>query len=283
MIEEEGEEGSYPVYLDVAEEHVQRALSGKQKGDEVEITVPAHSHGDHEHPERGVKVKVLDVRRKQRQDLNDDFAKSLNFDSLERLRADLRSELERRASQEGEMKRREELIEHLVAGMQADIPESLLKLRRNAMMEDIKADLSRQGVRWDEYEDFMREQGKLESFEADLAKNAKTRVRRDLALEQLAQDLQVTVSQSEFAQSLMLLAQQNGMDLQQLGNQIGQEGFNSYYSSMMRDKALAQALQRLSGEEASEAQGSEENHSEASAEPSEQSQEASEHSAEQSE
>lgn len=283
MIEEEGEEGSYPVYLDVAEEHVQRALSGKQKGDEVEITVPAHSHGDHEHPERVVKVKVLDVRRKQRQDLNDDFAKSLNFDSLERLRADLRSELERRASQEGEMKRREELIEHLVAGMQADIPESLLKLRRNAMMEDIKADLSRQGVRWDEYEDFMREQGKLESFEADLAKNAETRVRRDLALEQLAQDLQVTVSQSEFAQSLMLLAQQNGMDLQQLGNQIGQEGFNSYYSSMMRDKALAQALQRLSGEEASEAQGSEENHSEASAEPSEQSQEASEHSAEQSE
>lgn len=151
------------------------------------------------------------------------------------------------------------------------------------MMEDIKADLSRQGVRWDEYEDFMREQGKLESFEADLAKNAETRVRRDLALEQLAQDLQVTVSQSEFAQSLMLLAQQNGMDLQQLGNQIGQGGFNSYYSSMMRDKALAQALQRLSGEEASEAQGSEENHSEASAEPSEQSQEASEHSAEQSE
>ena len=51
MIEELGEDGgSYPIYLDVAEAHVQEALSGKSKGDEVSINVPAHQHGDHEHP-----------------------------------------------------------------------------------------------------------------------------------------------------------------------------------------------------------------------------------------
>ncbi len=249
MIEEPGEDGgSYPIYLDVAEEHVQQALIGKQKGDEVTITVPAHSHGEHEHPEHTVTVKVLDVRHKQRQELGDEFAKSLNFDSLERLRADLREELLRRAEQEGEMGRREELIEHLVSGMQVDVPQILISNRREAMMEEIKADLSRQGVRWGEYEAFMREQGKLEEFQKDLAKNAEIRVRRDLALEQLAEDLKVSISQAEFNQMMMVLAQQNGLTIQQMRNQLGENGFNNYYISLLRDRALAQAIAQLNSE-----------------------------------
>lgn len=249
MIEEEGEEGgSYPIYLDVAEEHVQQALVGKQKGDEVEIKVPAHQHGDHEHPEHTVKVKVLDVRHKQRQELNDEFAKSLNFDNLERLRTDLREELQRRAQQEGEMGRREELIEHLVGNMEVEIPESLLRQRREAMMEEIKADLSRQGVRWGEYEAFMRDQGKLEEFQKDLAKNAETRVRRDLVLEQLAEDLKVEVSENEFNQTMMMVAQQNNMGIQQLINQMGNNGLNNYYVALLHDKALSQAIAQLTGE-----------------------------------
>lgn len=112
-IEEQGEDGgTYPVYLDVAEAHVRDALLGKNKGDTVEITVPAHQHGDHEHAEHTVTVKIMDVKTKKLQELDDEFAKSLNFDSLERLRTDLKGELERRAQQEGEAGRREEFINH---------------------------------------------------------------------------------------------------------------------------------------------------------------------------
>ena len=246
MIEETGEEGgSYPIYLDVAEPHVQAALSGKSKGDEVSINVPAHQHGDHEHPEHTVQVKVLDVRHKQRQELGDEFAKSLNFESLERLQADLKSELTRRAQQEGEAARREEFIEQLVAGMDTTIPKALLTRRRDAMMEEIQSDLSRQGVKWAEYESFMQEQGKLGEFMADLDKNAESRVRRDLALEQLAEDMQVNVSDQEFNQTMLALAQANELTAQQLRTQLGPEGLNSYYASIVREKALTQALAQL--------------------------------------
>ncbi|WP_161881753.1 trigger factor [Deinococcus alpinitundrae] len=246
MIEETGEEGgSYPIYLDVAEPHVQAALSGKSKGEEVSINVPAHQHGDHEHPEHTVEVKVLDVRHKQRQELGDEFAKSLNFESMERLRTDLKSELTRRAQQEGEAARREEFIEQLVAGMETTIPKALLTRRRDAMMEEIQSDLSRQGVKWGEYESFMKEQGKLDEFMADLDKNAESRVRRDLALEQLAEDMQVSVSDQEFNQTMMALAQANELTAQQLRTQLGPEGLNSYYASIVREKALTQALAQL--------------------------------------
>ncbi|WP_027459445.1 trigger factor [Deinococcus murrayi] len=246
----EGEGGSYPVYLDVAEAHVRDALVGKNVGDEVEITVPAHSHGDQEHPEHTVRVRVQGVQTKQLQELNDDFAKSLNFESLERLRTDLRAELERRARQEGEAARREEFTGHLVSGMQVEIPQALLDRRRDAMLEEIKDDLSRQGVKWGEYEAFMQEQGKLDEFLADLAKNAESRVRRDLALEKLAEDLNVQVSDADFSRAMTALAQANGLTPQQLQSQLGPNGLNAYYISMVRERALQQALATLTASEA---------------------------------
>ncbi|MHA0033708.1 trigger factor [Deinococcus sp. PESE-13] len=247
---EEGSEegGSYPIYLDMAEEHVRNALLGKSAGDVVDITVPAHQHGDHEHAEHTVRVKVVEVSSKKLQDLNDEFATSLNYESMDKLRTDLREELERRAQQEGDNLRREELVGHLVEGMTVEIPQALIDRRREGMMSEIQDDLSRQGVQWKEYEAFMREQGKLEEFEADLTKNAETRVRRDLALEQLATDLGAQVNEAEFNQTLMNLAQANGMNVQQLVQQLGQDGVQSYYVSLLRERGLQQALAQLSGE-----------------------------------
>lgn len=245
--EEGGEEGgSYPVYLDVAEPHVREALLGRQQGDTVEITVPAHSHGDHEHPEHTVTVTVQDVKHKQLQELDDDFAKSLNFESLDKLRSDLKSELLRRAQAEGENARREALTQALADGMTVEIPAAMLERRRDAMLSEIKDDLSRQGVKWDEYEKFMTEQDKLQGFMDDLAKNAETRVRRDLALEQLAEDLGVTVSDAEFNASLNALAQSNRLSLQELRNQLGPNGLNGYYAALLRERALTRALSQLS-------------------------------------
>ena len=185
------------------------------------------------------------MRHKQRQELGEEFARSLNFESMERLQTDLKAELTRRAQQEGEAARREEFIEHLTSGMTTDIPKALLTRRREAMMEEIKSDLSRQGVKWSEYESFMREQDKYDEFMADLDKNAENRVRRDLALEQLGEDMKVTVSDQEFNQTMQALAQANNLTAQQLRTQLGPDGLNGYYASIMREKALAQALAQL--------------------------------------
>ncbi|GGJ80212.1 trigger factor [Deinococcus aquiradiocola] len=248
----EEQSGSYPVYLDMAEAHVRDALVGKNKGDEVEITVPAHQHGDHEHPAHTVKVRVEDVKHKQLQALDDEFAKSLNFESLDRLRSDLKTELETRAGREGDTARREEFVTALTEGMEVEIPQALLGNRREAMLEEIQADLSRQGVKWSEYESFMQEQGKLDEFMADLAKNAETRVRRDLALEQLAEDQGLQLTDTQFNAALSALAQSNNMTVQQLRTQLGPNGLNGYYASIVREQALSQAISQLGQPETAE-------------------------------
>ncbi|WP_415788038.1 trigger factor [Deinococcus saxicola] len=267
-VEEQGEDGgTYPIYLDVAEAHVREALLGKSKGDTVEITVPAHQHGDHEHPEHAVTVVIKDVKVKKTQELDDEFAKSLNFDNLERLRTDLKAELERRAAQEGETARREEFVSHLTENMDAEIPAALLDRRRDAMLEEIKDDLGRQGVKWGEYESFMQEQGKLGEFMADLSRNAESRVKRDLALEKLAEDLKVQVSDAEFNQTMNALAQANGMNPQELSKNLGPDGINTYYASLMREKGLQQAMAQLSKPEQGEQEGQQEEAAQAEAAP----------------
>lgn len=242
---EDEESATYPIYLDAAEPHVQEALTGKSVGDEVTIEVPAHSHGDHEHEASSVRVRVVDIKDKQLQPLDDEFAKSLNLDSLEKLRAELRTELERRARQEGDAARREAFVEQLTDSMKTDIPRAMIERRREAMLSEIQDDLGRQGVPWTEYETFMTEQGKLDDFMNDLRGNAEKRVKRDLALEQLAEDMRLGLTQSELDASLNALAQTNRMTAQQLRTQLGEVGLQNYAASLLREKVLVTAVQRL--------------------------------------
>lgn len=258
LIEEEGEEGSYPLYLDHVEAHVRDALLGKSVGDSVTISVDTEvetgsedAEGGEEGQERApadVTVRILEVKRKQLPALDDAFAKTLNIDSLDKLRDELRQGLSQRARSESEQQRREAFVQVLLEGLEADVPETMIARRQETMMEEIKADIARQGVKWGEYEVFMREQGKLDGFMADLRKNAEERVRRDLALEQLAEDLKVRVSDADFGRALTGLAQANRMTVQDLREQLGQNGLSGYYASLIREQALTQAIASLSAD-----------------------------------
>jgi trigger factor len=87
----------------------------------------------------------------------------------------------------------------------------------------------------------------------DLGKNAETRVRRDLALEQLAEDMGVRLTDVQFNAALSALAQQNNTTVQQLRSQLGPNGLNGYYANIIREQALSQAVSQLSqGESDSE-------------------------------
>lgn len=247
-VEEESEDGSYPIYMDFAGDHITAALLGKNVGDEVEITVPAEEGEEEGADHAPVKVKVLAVHSKNLPELNDEFAATMQFETLDDLRRTLREELERRAQTEGDNARRDEFTDALIEGMTVDIPESLLRRQQENLLAEIRSDLSRQGVRWSEYESFMKEQGKLDEFMAELARNGEKRVRRELALGQLATDLGVTLSNLEFSQNLMNLAQVSGISFQELQSQLGAEGINAFYTDMLRARALQQALAILSGE-----------------------------------
>jgi trigger factor len=247
-IQEISEEGAnpYPVYLDTAEEFVREALLGKTAGEEISITTtivtPGGEHEDPTHESEVIVVKILDIKKKTLPVLDDEFAKTLNFDTVELLGKAVERELKTRATNEGNAARREEFVERLIDVMTVDLPASLVAFRRNAMFEEIKGDLERQGVPFTEYEIFMQEQGKYDEFMADLEKNAVQRVKRDLALEKLAESLGVSLSNSELDSALNQQAVISRTTVAEVRRQLGAQGLGGFQTTLVREKALNHAL-----------------------------------------
>lgn len=236
FILEDDAENAYPVHMGVIskESGLFKGLLGKNKGETVEVIEENH--------DTPIQVKILEVKSKSLPELDDEFAKKLNADNLDTLRKNVRENLEIRAKNETQDARRNALVNLLIEGMDADIPNSMISSRRESMLVDIQNDLKRQGVAWSEYEVFMKEQERLDQFMDNLTTNAKERVCRDLVLDQLVDDLKVEISDMEFGQVLGALAAQNGTDVQSFVDNLGKDNVREYYFSIRRERALEKAL-----------------------------------------
>jgi trigger factor len=240
----EGEDAgqTYPVYLERADEGIRTALLGQSA--EAEVDVPVTSGADGEEAQT-LKIKILDIKAKNLPELDDDFAKTLELEDLAELRVKVREDLENRSVGKFDSDRKDELIGKLSEGMTVVIPEVLITRRREALETDLKNDLERQGIGLEAYREYLGTENKLEEFEADLVKSATERVRRDLALEKLAEGFKTELTSEEWRNALENFARSNRVSVARLGEVIGNEGINNLRVLATRDKALTQAIEKL--------------------------------------
>ena len=240
----EGEDAgqTYPVYLERADEGIRSALLGQSA--EAEVAVPVTAGGEDSEPQT-LKIKILDIKAKNLPELDDDFAKTLELEDLADLRVKVREDLINRAVGKFDSDRKDELIGKLSEGMSVVIPEVLIVRRREALETDLKNDLERQGIGLEAYREYLGTENKLEEFEADLVKSATERVRRDLALEKLAEGFKTELTSDEWRNALENFARSNRVSVARLGEVIGNEGINNLRVLATRDKALTQAIEKL--------------------------------------
>jgi trigger factor len=240
----EGEDAgqTYPVYLERADEGIRTALLGQSAEAEVDVPVTA---GGEDSEAQTLKIKILDIKAKNLPELDDDFAKTLELEDLAELRVKVREDLENRSVGKFDSDRKDELIGKLSEGMTVVIPEVLIARRREALETDLKNDLERQGIGLEAYREYLGTENKLEEFEADLVKSATERVRRDLALEKLAEGFKTELTSEEWRNALENFARSNRVSVARLGEVIGNEGINNLRVLATRDKALTQAIEKL--------------------------------------
>jgi trigger factor len=240
----EGEDAgqTYPVYLERADEGIRTALLGQSA--EAEVAVPVSSGNEGEEPQT-LKIKILDIKAKNLPELDDDFAKTLELEDLTELRTKVREDLENRAVGKFDSDRKDEFVGKLSEGMTVVIPEVLITRRREALETDLKNDLERQGIGLEAYREYLGGENKLEEFEADLVKSATERVRRDLALEKLAEGFKTELTADEWRNALENFARSNRVSVARLGEVIGNDGINNLRVLATRDKALTQAIEKL--------------------------------------
>lgn len=147
-------------------------------------------------------VKVSAVRIKELPELDDDWAQSLSeeVESLEQLRAKIRSDMEQQATNEADNKMRGALLRQLIDAHEFELPERLVEHQTEHRLESVVRDMIGQGIdprnpelQWDKARESLQEQASYD-------------LRSSLLLERIAEAEKIDVSDQEVDDEINAIA-----------------------------------------------------------------------------
>ena len=216
------------------------AVRGKRPGDNAafdksygEDAVNEEMRGKTVHYE----IAVKEIRERIRPELNDDFAKSLGWDSTDVMRATVREDLQRHKEQEALHSRRQELGEKLVEMHQFEVPEVMVEEQLGNALRNYARFLTSQGV------DLERAELDWKKIRDDFRPDAEKRARRALILESIARAENITVADPEVDAEIRRASSESKRDFAEVKHQLRHNGnYEDIRQSLMQDKALELAL-----------------------------------------
>lgn len=161
------------------------------------------------------KCKLHEIKVRELPELNDDFAKDVSeFDTLDALKADLKEKLEHQREHAAEDKFESELLEQLVAGLKAEIPEAMFESRVNSDVQEFEYRLKGQGLDLDTYLKYTGMD--MDGFRKGFREQAEKQVKVRLALEKVASLEDIKPSQEELDAEYAKYAEQYKLDVEKV-------------------------------------------------------------------
>jgi len=192
------------------EEQLIGVKAGQDK--DVNVTFPAEYHAaELAGKDATFKVTVHAVKEKKVPKLDDEFAKDVSeFDTLAEFRADLSKKLTERREAAANGAFREALLDQVTEGMSVEIPDAMVDMRAQQMLEEYAQRITSQGIPFEQYlamtglsVDMLKEQAK---------EGALRQVKTDLALGAIAEAEKIEITDEEIDAECAKLAEQYGMD-----------------------------------------------------------------------
>jgi trigger factor len=199
-----------------------------------------------------LKVKIADVKTKEKPATDDEFAKTLGMESWAQVEERLRQNIQADLDSQTLSARQNEFIEKLMEETKVELPKYLIDRRKHMMMHDLEHELEHNKMTMDEYYKQLDEKGEREKFEAELQQSAETRVKRDLVLEQLLEERGTKISNAEFESAISFMANREGKNVRTFKKDMGDTWLENYRFLLTRDKAVREVVRELVGESAPE-------------------------------
>ena len=192
----------------------EEGVVGMKPGDEKDITLtfPEDYHADLAGKEVVFRVKLHEVKEHQAPKVDDEFAKDVSeFDTLEEFKADLSKKLTERREAAAQREFESALLEQVVENMEVEIPDAMVDVRVDEMVEDYARRISSQGIPFEQY---MQMTGMtLDALRGEARPGALRQIQVDLALEAIVEAEKIEVSDEEVEAEYASLAEQYGMEL----------------------------------------------------------------------
>lgn len=207
--------------------------------------------GDLAGKDADVAVTVRSVKEKELPELDDEFAQTASeFDTLEELRGDVRTRIERVRRMEQAVQARDKALEALLAAVEVPLPEKVVAEELDFRKHQLNHQLERAGLTLDVY---LESEGQTaEEFDAKLEADTKDAVKAQLVLDTVADNEQFGVNDTELTQEVVRRAQQSGVAPQEYADQLVQSGqLPLVVADLRRGKALALVLENTSITDAS--------------------------------
>ena len=228
-------------------------LEGKRQGDILKFnaTLPDTYPGEFSGQEISFQVLVKETRQKNLPALDDEFAKSASeFDTLDELRADLRSRIEelKRVSADAEVRNR--LLEKVIAEASVPVPDALVNDELSYRVARFSDQLRQAGVSLDQY---LERTGQTEEqITEDLRGQAERNVAAQLILDEVGAREELQASEDDLQAELLTHAQAMQKKPEELREDLVSSGrLGALAADIIRRKALDLIVERAEVKEES--------------------------------
>ena len=147
-------------------------------------------------------VKVHEIEAADELKIDDEMAKTLGLDSLDKLKEVIKGQIENQYGTQTRAKVKRQLLDQLDETYTFDLPEGMVEQEFNNIWNQITNDLEQAGKSFED-EDTTEEKAK-----EDYMKLAKRRVRLGLVLAEIGEKAEIEVTEQELQQALMQQVQQ---------------------------------------------------------------------------
>ncbi len=176
-----------------------RSLIGikREETNDVHVTFPSdHKNKDLAGKEIVFKVTIQEIKEKKLPDINDDFAKELGFDNLEKLKTKITERLTQQQEAQIQHSMEEQLIDELIKNNSLEYPPSLVESEIDYIVSKTKNYFMAQGLNTKQMgisDEELRQKSKEEAVR---------KVKTNLIIEAITQKENIDVSEEEINQQM---------------------------------------------------------------------------------
>lgn len=237
----EGGSGSgYRVYLN--ENHYipgfTKELIGIKAGEERTFTLPFPA----EHYQKNLAgqnvdftAKATEVYELKMPEVNEEFSKKAGFDTVEKLREQLKGNLEAEATQKNNEAAEIALLEKLVdASKFSEVPQVLVNEEVRRMISELQSGVEQQGGNWDEYLKSINKT--LDDMRLDFAPQAVRRIKTAVLIKAIANQEKIEVTEEDVDKEIDRILEQVRPEDKETRERVVSAEYREYVQIQMRNR-----------------------------------------------
>lgn len=215
-------------------------LIGKKVGDDIEVNVsfPEDYHAAELAGKPALfKVKIHEIKTKELPKLDDEFAQDISeFNTLKEYKADLKKKLIEEKERAAKGAQEDEAIRTIIEDSKIDIPDPMLQLQCQQMVEGMSQQMAQQGLSMDQYFQFTGTS--MEQLMEQVKPEATNRIKASLVLEAIAAKEKFEITEEKIEAELSKMAEMYHMEVEKIKEIMGE----NENESMKRDLSIQEAV-----------------------------------------